>query len=78
MIADFIDEQAERLGEIFHMDSLTLARLALACSDGLQLATFLDKDQQDLYEPFLALLVSTIEDDPKKKKMGSATKKRAT
>jgi AcrR family transcriptional regulator len=27
MIADFIDEQSERLGEILHMDSLTLARL---------------------------------------------------
>jgi AcrR family transcriptional regulator len=68
MIADFIDEQAEQLGETLHMDSLTLARLALACSDGLQLAGFLDKGQDDLYEPFLALLVSTIEDDPKGKK----------
>ena len=68
MIADFMDDQAERLGEIFHMDSLTLARLTLACSDGLQLATFLDKGQKDLYEPFLALLVSTIEDDPTRKK----------
>ena len=68
MIADFIDEQAEQLGEILHMDSLTLARLALACSDGLQLAGFLDKGQDDLYEPFLALLVSTIEDDPNGKK----------
>lgn len=68
MIADFIDEQSERLGEILHMDSLTLARLSLACSDGLQLAAYLDRDQEDLYEPFLALLVSAIEDDPKKKK----------
>jgi AcrR family transcriptional regulator len=68
MIADFIDDQAERLGQIIHMDSLTLARLSLACSDGLQLAGFLDKDQDDLYEPFLALLVSAIEDDPSKKK----------
>ena len=67
MIADFMDDQAERLGEIFHMNSLTLARLALACSDGLQLAAFLDKGQADLYEPFLALLVSAIEDDPKRK-----------
>jgi AcrR family transcriptional regulator len=68
MIADFIDEQAVRLGEIVHMDSLTLARLSLACSDGLQLAAFLDPDQADLYEPFLALLVTAIEDDPKSKK----------
>ena len=67
MIADFIDEQTERLGEILHMDSLTLARLSLACSDGLQLAAFLDPGQEDLYEPFLALLVTAIEDDPKKK-----------
>jgi AcrR family transcriptional regulator len=68
MIADFIDEQSVRLGEILHMDSLTLARLSLACSDGLQLASYLDQGQEDLYEPFLALLVSAIEDDPKKKK----------
>jgi AcrR family transcriptional regulator len=68
MIADFMDDQAETLGEIFHMDSLTLARLALACSDGLQLAAFLDIGQDDLYEPFLALLVTAIEDDPKKTK----------
>lgn len=68
MIADFMDEQAARLGEIFHMDSLTMARLALACGDGLQLAAFLDPDQEDLYEPFLALLVSTIEDDPERTK----------
>ena len=74
MIADFMDDQAERLGEIFHMDSLTLARLVLACSDGLQLATFLDNGQKDLYEPFLALLVSTIEDDPARTKKTSKKK----
>jgi hypothetical protein len=45
-----------------------LARLSLACSDGLQLAGYLDKGQADLYEPFLALLVTAIEDDPKSKK----------
>ena len=67
MIADFIDEQTVRLGEILHMDSLTLARLSLACSDGLQLAGYLDTGQEDLYEPFLALLVTAIEDDPSKK-----------
>jgi AcrR family transcriptional regulator len=68
MIADFIDEQAKRLGNVLHMDSLTLARLSMACSDGLQLASFLDPDQEDLYEPFLSLLVTAIEDDPKRKK----------
>jgi AcrR family transcriptional regulator len=68
MIADFIDEQTVRLGEVLHMDSLTLARLSLACSDGLQLAAYLDIGQEDLYEPFLALLVTAIEDDPKSKK----------
>jgi AcrR family transcriptional regulator len=68
MIADFIDEQSVRLGEILHMDSLTLARISIACSDGLQLASYLDIGQEDLYEPFLALLVTAIEDDPKKKK----------
>jgi AcrR family transcriptional regulator len=75
MIADFMDDQAEHLGEIFHMESLTMARLVLACSDGLQLATFLDKGQEDLYEPFLSLLVSTIEDDPAKTTKVSKKKK---
>jgi AcrR family transcriptional regulator len=77
MIADFIDEQSERLGEIIHMKSLTLARLSLACSDGLQLAAFLDRGQDDLYEPFLALLVSAIEDDPTKKQKAKKTAKSA-
>ena len=74
MIADFMDDQSERPGEILHMDSLTMSRLALACSDGLQLASFLDRGQEDLYEPFLALLVTAIEDDPKKKKVQSTKK----
>jgi hypothetical protein len=50
------------------MQSLTIARLALACSDGLQLATFLDQNEEDLYEPFLEMLMTMWEDDPKKKK----------
>jgi AcrR family transcriptional regulator len=67
MVAQFIDEQAERIGETMRMPSLTIARLALACSDGLQLATFLDQSEEDLYEPFLEMLMTMWEDDPKKK-----------
>jgi AcrR family transcriptional regulator len=74
MIADFIDEQSVRLGETLHMSSLTLARLSLACSDGLQLAAFLDRGQDDLYEPFLALLVTAIEDSPTKKQRKKSAK----
>jgi AcrR family transcriptional regulator len=73
MIAQFIDEQAERIGETMRMQSLTIARLALACSDGLQLATFLDQNEEDLYEPFLEMLMTMWEDDPKKKKKNKKT-----
>ena len=67
MIAHFIEEQAERIGETLRMPSLTVARLVLACSDGLQLAGFLDGDEEDLYEPFLKMLLMIWEETPKKK-----------
>lgn len=57
MIASFIDEQAVRIGVPPRIPSIILARIVLAASDGLQLASYLD-DEDDLYEPFLELLVS--------------------
>jgi AcrR family transcriptional regulator len=57
MIASFIDDQAARIGETLRMPSLTLARIVLAASDGLELAGYLD-GTDDLHEPFLQLLVS--------------------
>jgi AcrR family transcriptional regulator len=58
LIAQFIDDEAERTGVAARIPSLTLARLVLACSSGLEMATFLDASDPDLFEPFLALLVS--------------------
>ncbi len=57
MIATFIQQEAEHYGEELVMAPITIARLVLATSDGLQLASFLDgDDEEDLYIPFLELL----------------------
>ena len=61
MIADFMDEQARHLGATLRIPALTLARIVLACGDGLELASYLDDGGPDLYEPFLALLLSAWE-----------------
>jgi AcrR family transcriptional regulator len=61
MIADFMTEQAARLGVGFRIPPLTLARIALAAGDGLEIASYLDKTDDDLYEPFLELLLSAWE-----------------
>jgi AcrR family transcriptional regulator len=67
MIATFIDEQSSRLGLKTQVPPRTLARIALAASDGLELAGHLDGDEDDLYEPFLELLLSTWAPAPKTK-----------
>ena len=59
MIAAFIDEQAARFGITPRIPSMTLARIALAASDGLQLARLFDEHDEDLYEPFLELFMSS-------------------
>ena len=64
MIAAFIDDQAARTGLSLRMPSLTLARIVLATSDGLELAGYLDGTGDDLHEPFLELLVSAWDNPP--------------
>jgi hypothetical protein len=64
MIARFMDNQAARLGVSLRIPSLTLARIVLATSDGLELAGYLDPSGGDLYEPFLELLVSAWASPP--------------
>jgi AcrR family transcriptional regulator len=61
MIAHFIQEQADRLGATLRIPARTLARITLATGDGLQLAMYLDQNEDDLYEPFLELLLSAWE-----------------
>ena len=64
MVADFIDEQAARLGATLRIPSLTLARIVLATGDGLAVAGYLDDTDDDLYEPFLELLLSAWDTVP--------------
>ena len=71
MIADFMEQEAERLGVHLRIPALTLARVVLAVGDGLELASLIEEDQDDLYEPFLELLLSAWDTPPRSK-----TKKR--
>lgn len=61
MIARFMDQQQNLLGLKSRIPSLVLARIVLAAGDGLELATQLDPDGADLYEPFLEMIVSVLE-----------------
>ncbi len=64
MIAGFMDEQAARLGATLRIPSLTLARIVLATGGGLEIASYLDDTDDDLYEPFLELLLSAWDPPP--------------
>jgi AcrR family transcriptional regulator len=64
MIARFMDEQAALFGVVLRIPAVTLARIVLACGDGLEIASHIDADQEDLYEPFLELLMSAWEPAP--------------
>ena len=64
MIARFMEAQAGRLGVKLRIPAHTLARIVLACGDGLELASYLDENEDDLYEPFLELLVSAWDNPP--------------
>jgi AcrR family transcriptional regulator len=81
MVARFMEEQAARIGASMRMPSLTLARIALAASDGIQLAAYLDGDGDgdDLLEAFLELLVSAWEpaEPPPRQPVKKAAKKAA-
>jgi AcrR family transcriptional regulator len=61
LIARFMEEQASNIGLSLKMPAITLARIVLATSDGLEIASYLDGDDDDLYEPFLELLLSAWE-----------------
>lgn len=64
MIARYMDEQAARFGATFRIPALTVARIVLAASDGLELWSYLDDTEDDLYEPFLELLLSAWDTPP--------------
>jgi AcrR family transcriptional regulator len=79
MIADFMTEQGKRLGVSFRIPTFTLARITLAAGDGLELASDLDGSDDDLYEPFLELLLSAWEQpSPRRTTVKKGTTKKAT
>ena len=78
MIASFMDEQAALLGAKLRIPALTLARIALACGDGLELASYLDENEDDLYEPFLELLISAWDNPPPPPRPPAPPRRRAT
>ena len=63
-IAEFMEEQASHLGVNLRIPAPTLARIALAAGDGLELASHLHETDDDLYEPFLELLLSAWDRPP--------------
>ena len=65
MIARFIDEQAARLGVALRIPAVTLApdRVRLPATGSSSRATS-TTDEDDLYEPFLELLISAWETSP--------------
>jgi AcrR family transcriptional regulator len=58
MIGAFMAQQADRIGMRLKIPPTTLARLVQAVSDALELANYLEGE--DLFEPFLELLVSAL------------------
>ena len=62
-IAGFIDEMAARTGFRTRIPSLTIARIVLASTSGIEISAVLD-GEDDLYEPFLSLLVTAWEPGP--------------
>lgn len=75
MIADFMTDQGKRLGVTFRIPTYTLARIALAAGDGLEMANYLDDTDEDLYEPFLELLLSAWDQGPPRAKKRAVRKR---
>lgn len=73
MIARFIEDQTRRLGRKPKIPTLTLARIAVAASDGLALAARMDPEADDLYESFIQLLISAWEEEPQNSSISSGS-----
>jgi AcrR family transcriptional regulator len=57
-LADYITDGAKRLGGDLDMPAMTLARVILATNEGVTLNSHIDGE--DLYGPFMQLIVSSI------------------
>ncbi|VEG47041.1 TetR family transcriptional regulator [Mycolicibacterium flavescens] len=58
-LGDFISKNVARIGGTMTMEAETLARVILAANDGITLDSHLDGE--DLYRPYLQLVMSSIE-----------------
>ena len=59
-VATMIEQQAVRFGLKLRMPAMTVARVALAASDGIEMASHFD-DDDTLYEAFVEMLLSAWE-----------------
>jgi AcrR family transcriptional regulator len=59
---DYITEGVARLGGTLHIPAMTLARVLLATNEGITLSSHLDGE--DLYRPWLLLVISCIGPSP--------------
>jgi AcrR family transcriptional regulator len=57
-LGEFIEKNVARLGATLTMPAETLARVILSVNDGVTLGSYVDGE--DLYRPYLALIVSSI------------------
>jgi AcrR family transcriptional regulator len=58
-LGEFITKNVARIGGVLRMDPETLARVVLAANDGITLDSHIDGE--DLYRPYLQLIMSSIE-----------------
>ncbi|MGB9222990.1 TetR/AcrR family transcriptional regulator [Mycobacterium sp.] len=61
-LGEFISKNVARIGGTLNIEAETLARVILAANDGITLDSHLDG--QDLYRPYLQLVMSSIETPP--------------
>jgi AcrR family transcriptional regulator len=61
-LGEFISKNVARIGGTLTMEAETLARVVLAANDGITLDSHLDGE--DLYRPYLQLVMSSIETPP--------------
>ncbi|MGB9307975.1 MAG: TetR family transcriptional regulator [Mycobacterium sp.] len=61
-LGEFISKNVARIGGTLNIEAETLARVILAVNDGITLGSHLDG--QDLYRPYLQLVMSSIETRP--------------
>ena len=61
-LGEFISKNVARIGGTLNIEAETLARVILAANDGITLDSHLDG--QDLYRPYLQLIMSSIDTPP--------------